>query len=190
MSSSVIKIIVKILIAVVAVYAYYYFSLSSTIEELAKTQNNIYKINIELLQADKKLQNLKDIKKDENGLNIIADKVATYWPDDTETSSFIIILEKTTTEIPLIVDSLSTNVPKNDKSTTKKTKDKTETVANDKHVEFTASLRSSYDNILTFFSKMENLSRYNSIESVSIGSFKKEDQSLGLSVKGKIYYGK
>ena len=61
-----------------------------------------------------------DIKKDENGLNIIADKVATYWPEDTETSSFIIILEKTTTEIPLIVDSLSTNVPKNDKSTTKK----------------------------------------------------------------------
>lgn len=190
MSSSVIKIIAKVLVTVLAIYAYYTFSFSSTIEKLAKTQNDIYKINNELLQADKKLQNLKNIKKDESSLNSTADKVAKYWPDDKNTSEFIVNLENTTSEIPIIVDSLSTNEPKTNKSSTSKSKENATTASSDKYVEFSASLRSSYDNILTFFSRMENLSRYNSIENVSIGSFKKEDQTLNLSVKGKIYYGK
>ncbi|OQB06698.1 MAG: Pilus assembly protein, PilO [bacterium ADurb.Bin212] len=190
-------IIVKIVATLLIIGAFYFLFLTSKINQLVKNQSDIEKISLELRNADKKLQQLKEVDKNKKSLEDTKLLVNNYWPEEQEASSFIVNIEQTTTSIPLIVDSLNVAEPKTTKaSKTTDTTDKTDkkesksSAPNNKYLDFTASFSSPYQNILVFFEKMESLSRFNTIESISLGGYNDDEGTLNLRVQGKIYYGR
>jgi Tfp pilus assembly protein PilO len=184
-------IIIKIIATILVIAAFYFLFLTSKINQLVKNQSDIEKISLELRNADKKLQQLKDVDKNKKSLEDTKILVNNFWPEEQEASSFIVNIEQTTTAIPLIVDSLNVAEPKATKATKTTDKKDTKTSApSNKYLDFTASFSSPYQNILTFFEKMESLSRFNTIESVSLGGYNEDEGTLNLRVQGKIYYGR
>lgn len=183
-------IFVKILFTIILIVLFYQYFFTTKIEQLVKNQNDIEKISIELRNADRKLKQLTELDKNRQAIENIKKTVYDYWPEEKEASSFIVNIEKTTTAIPLIVSSLNIAEPKTTKTTKTTDKNEKKSTSSNKYLDFTASFSTTYNNSLIFFEKMENFIRYNEIETISLGGYNEEEETLNLTVKGKIFYGK
>ena len=167
-----------------------------------ENQLALEKVSSEYKQADSTLAALNKISKDQTGLDTIKKTATSYLPDEPSASEFIIGLEQMTSQIPIIIDSLSVNEIKtkavsktatssSDSADSSATTTKTATTkASEKALKFDASFKTSYDNVLIFFRKMEQNTRFNTIETITMGSYNVKDSTLNFSAEGKIYYGK
>jgi Tfp pilus assembly protein PilO len=199
MSPSITKIIIKSSITLVSAILIFYFLIIPKIDEIAKNQTSLEDIGSQLTIAQSEVQQLKKIEKDKEGLTKTKEIVENYLPDKGEASSFIVTLEHTSSEIPVIINSLSVAESKAT-TTSKSTSDssnaenKTGTTnpakAPEKSLDFSATLVSTQDNIITFLQRMENLNRFNTIESFSLGGYSADKGTLSLRIEGKAYYGK
>jgi len=205
MKSPVAKIIIKIALSLLIIAAAFYFLIMPKLNTLVENQIALEKLSSDYRQADDKLSDLNKLNKNHADLDTIHQTVYGYMPDDPTPSTFIIGLEKMTSEISIIIDSLSTNEVKTQTSTASKssgdsesssTKTTTSTATSktaaksEKAVEFNASFKSDYNHIITFFSRMESLDRFNTIESINIGNIDPNTSNLNFQATGKIYYGK
>lgn len=201
MSPSVTKIIIKVSITLIGAIAIFYFLISPKIKEVAENQTSLEDIGSQLTIATSELQQLKKIDKDKEGLSKTKEIVDGYLPDNGEASSFIVTLEHTASEIPVIIDSLSvaetkaaatksTSDSSDDEAKTGSATPKTTTKTAEKSLDFSATLVSTQDNIITFLQRMENLNRFNTIESFSLGGYSADKGTLNLRIEGKAYYGK
>ncbi len=199
MKSQVFKIFLKVFATLLFIGAVFYFLIMPKLNELVDNQIKISQINFDQAAADSKLSQLKKISKNKDDLDATVSKVNEYLPDDPSASTFIVKMEQTSSQIPVIIDSLSvteiktkTTTKSTDASESKDSKTATTTAKKptEKALTFSATFRSSYENILIFLKKMEEMSRFNTIESITLGSYSTEDGYLTLKADGKIYYAK
>lgn len=172
------------------------------LNQLVENQVALNKISTDYRKADDKLADLNKLAKNQTLLDETKKTVVGYLPDNPDASDFIISLESMTSKIPIIIESLSVNEIKaaktakasttNSDSTSKTStaKTATKTAPAEKALEFDASIKTTYDKISIFFSQMESMSRFNTIENVTIGNYNPDDSTLDFNTSGKIYYGK
>lgn len=200
MKSPGLKIFLKLFIILIIIGLIYYFLLRPKVSSLSQNQASIEKINIDWQDSDNKLGELKKIDKDRTQLTETKQLVTSYLPDETTPSSFVVKLEGLTSTIPIIIDSLGITEPKvapapvksEDDSSSSKTSTAAKPAAKpvEKVLNFSTSSRATYDKIILFFQKMEQFSRFNTIETVSISGYTATDGTLDLKTSGTIYYGK
>lgn len=201
MNSLITKTVVQVVVTAAAVSCTFIFVIVPLLDNLKENQTEINKMSYELQAATDKLNQLQALDRNKDNIKVTKDLIEAYWPNEAGSSDFIVDLEETTSEIPIIVDSLTvaetktattkstkTTDSSKDTSSKKDTNTSKTTTTSDKSLDVTATFKSNYDNILLFFQKMESFSRFNTIESVSLSGFDK-DSNLNLKIQGKIYYG-
>jgi len=199
------KIVIKVLATIIVLACAFYFLVLPKLSELAENQVAIEEISSDLAAADAKLNQLKKIDKNKTELTQTKTLVDGYLPNDQSASGFILNIEQTASQIPIIVESLSINEIKaaataakttdsetatSTKATDATAKTTTKAPEKEKALTFSASIKTSYDKILIYLRKMEELPRFNTIETISIGGYNKNDANLDLRAEGKIYYAK
>lgn len=206
MKSPIFKIIFKILLSSAAITAIFYYLILPELGNLAKNQIALEKVSSEYRQADRKLKDLNKINKNKADLQSTEKTVNDYLPDTPSASTFIVSLEQMTSQTPIIIDSLSVTETKTQKTASKKPSNDSETTSDkktqttsastsatqssEKALEFNASFKAEYNNILAFFSKIEKMDRFNTIESFSLGNMDEKTSTISFQAAGKIYYGK
>ncbi len=202
MSPSVVKIIIKVFTTLAVITAVFYFFINPKLNMLVENQTSLEEIGNKLKIAEDELKQLTKINNDKEGLANTKNIVFNYLPDNADASVFIVTLEQTAKEIPIIIDSLGVVEAKNTTTTPKSTSDSSDTSSDksvstttevkntDKSLNFTASLTSTQANILTFLQRMESLNRFNTISNISLGGYDEENGTLSFRLEGKVYYGK
>ena len=214
MNRAVTIIIVQAIITAVAITCAFIFAINPLLSRLLDNQSKINDMSQELSITQDKLTQLKTLEKQKDNIGSIILAVNGYLPDDSEASEFIVHLEKTTSQIPVVIDSLSVTESKtttsksaskttdsSDESSSKKSNSNSDTssstskttsskASSEKSLTFSASFKSNYDNIITFFQQMETFSRFNTIESISLSGYNEKDGVMNLKIDGKLYYGK
>lgn len=200
MKSVLTKMLIKIAVSFLVIIAIFYFLIMPKLSQLIVNQLALEKVSSDYRRADDKLADLNKIAKNKTSLDQAKSTVFAYLPDEPSPSTFIVGLEQMTSQIPIIIDSLSVTEAKAQATTSKTSTDSTSTSAStsatknikvaEKAYQFDASFKISYDKIATFLTKMESMSRFNTITKITIGSLDSNDSTLDFKATGKIYYGK
>lgn len=202
MKSALVQIIVKIAATIIIIIAVFYFLIAPKLSTLVQSQLEVERLGIDLKKADEKLSALKSVDKNRTLLDQAKNEVFALLPDEPGASSFILNIESASSNVGIIVDSLSVAETKN-KTTTKAstasegteksgsaTTPTKSTTSAEKSLAFSASFTSDYSKAQEFLKRLELLPRFNTVESITLNNYRPDDGTLTLRAEGKIYYGK
>lgn len=166
----------------------FFFGLKPAISESKTIKDKITSNNTKISANSSKIEAINNITKKQKDFDKMEETVNNYLPDNLNSSQFIVEIEGLAKDLNFNVDSLSMSEPTTaEKAAAAKTTKNTDKTAIGKSQKngFTLSGKTEYASMVDFLSRMEKLSRLNTIDALDVTP---DENSLNFKITGNIYY--
>jgi Tfp pilus assembly protein PilO len=174
---------VAVYLAIIAGLAFFF--LVPSLSGILSNKKAIAEDEVKLKNLDTQLETLKKLSETSSEIDQKTAIISKYLPDNLDSSSFIVETEGLAKSLNIVIESFSissTNKNSNAKKTTKENEKPKQPQS-----QFSITITNSFSQALAFVEQLENLSRFNTVSSISMSAVSGDQISLQLT--GQIYYG-
>lgn len=178
------KTIVQVAIYLMLILGVIIFLLIPSTTGIVTNKKAIADDQAKLSSLDAQLATLQKLSETSTEIDQKTAMIIKYLPDNLDSSSFIVETEGLAKSLNLVIESFSISAEsKGDEA--KKTAEEGEPTQ--PQSQFTISVKSSFSQALAFIEQLENLSRFNTVSSISMSAG--EADQISIQLTGQIYYG-
>lgn len=176
------KTIVQVALYLVIIAGLAFFLLIPSAKDIISNKKAITEDRAKLNSLDAEIATLKKLSEEKAEIDQKTTTISKYLPDTLDSSSFIVETEGLARSLNLVIASFSLS---GGSSTTGKSEEPAAT--GQPQSQFAITLTSSFSQALAFIEQLENLSRFNTVSSVSMSAG--EGDQISIQLTGQIYYG-